>query len=116
MIRVEVDSANALGLQENLDPLIPKEFSLNQNYPNPFNPTTTIDFALATEGNVSLMVYDVMGRVVDNLVDKNLNSGFYSFGMNGVNLSSGMYFYRLTVTNSNSVSIFSETKKLVLMK
>jgi hypothetical protein len=116
MIRVEVDSANALGLQENLDSSIPGEFSLNQNYPNPFNPTTTIDFALATEGNVSLMVYDVMGREVDNLVDKNLRPGFYSFGMSGVNLSSGMYFYRLTVKNSNSVSIFSETKKLVLMK
>ena len=116
MIRVEVDSANVLGLQENLDPSIPKEFALNQNYPNPFNPTTTIEFAVASAGNVSLMVYDVRGRVVDNLVNQNLSPGLYSFGMSGANLSSGMYFYKLTVKNSSGFSIFSETKKLVLMK
>ena len=62
------------------------------------------------------MVYDVRGRVVDNLVNQNLSPGLYSFGMSGANLSSGMYFYKLTVKNSSGFSIFSETKKLVLMK
>ena len=116
MIRVEVDSANALGLHEDLDPALPKEFGLSQNYPNPFNPTTTIDFALAKSGNASIRIYDVRGRVVEKLVDKELSAGHYSFKFNGMSLSSGMYFYKLEVKNSNGFSIFAKTKKLVLMK
>ena len=116
MIRVEVDSANALGLQEDLSSSIPNEFGLSQNYPNPFNPNTQIDFALAETGNATLIIYDVRGRVVETLLEKRLSPGYYSFGFNGSNLSSGMYFYKLMVNNINGLSKFSETKKLVLMK
>ncbi len=94
------------------DEEIPTEFKLEQNYPNPFNPATTISYKIAKAGQVSLKVYDVLGREVAALVDEYQQAGAYNsqFAIVNYQLSSGVYFYRL---QSGS---FSETKKLVLLK
>jgi hypothetical protein len=89
---------------------IPTEFQLYQNYPNPFNPFTTIAFDLAQAGPVTLKIYDVMGREVAALVDKNLPAGKYQYKLNASNYASGVYFYHLTAGNWN------ETHKMVLAK
>jgi hypothetical protein len=88
----------------------PYEFFLHQNYPNPFNPTTQIGFRIADYGLVSLKVYDVLGREVATLVNEVKELGQYEVQFDANNLSSGVYFYRLTSGN------VSATQKLVLMK
>ncbi len=88
----------------------PTEFNLYQNYPNPFNPTTTITYQLPTAGNVSLKVFDVLGKEVAVLVDEYKNSGKYSVNFDAGNLSSGVYIY--TIKSGDLIS----SKKLMLMK
>jgi hypothetical protein len=90
---------------------IPTEFHLSQNYPNPFNPVTKISFDLPEDGNVKLIIYDMLGREVMKLVNNELKTaGRYRVEFNGVNLSSGVYFYRLEVNK------FVQTKRMVLIK
>ncbi|MBM4158860.1 MAG: T9SS type A sorting domain-containing protein [Ignavibacteria bacterium] len=88
----------------------PEEYILNQNYPNPFNPTTKINFALPKQGFVTMKVYDILGRVVRTLVNEYKNAGNYITEFDGTNLSSGVYFYKLTADN------FSNVKKMILIK
>jgi hypothetical protein len=98
----------------------PSAYSLSQNYPNPFNPSTTIKFALPFDSNVKLTIYNVTGQVVKVLTNGMLNAGehnvVFNFSGAGVNISSGIYFYTLEASATNSNSTFRETKKMVLMK
>ena len=94
---------------------IAESFKLSQNYPNPFNPTTKINFSLPVNGNVSLKVYDAIGKEVSNLVNGRLNSGSYTVDFNGSNLNSGVYFYKIVVSGENG-SVYSDMKKLMLVK
>jgi len=96
----------------------PVAFNLLQNYPNPFNPSTNIKFALPQDGLVTLKVYDIAGREVAQLI----NSQYYAVGIfsytldaNLLNLSSGVYLYKLDVSQDNN-SVYSEIKKMVLVK
>jgi len=86
------------------------KYAIAQNYPNPFNPSTNITFQIPTGGNVSLKVYDVLGKEVAVLIDEYKDAGRYSVNFNGSNLASGIYLYKLQAGN------FTSTKKLVLMK
>ncbi len=90
----------------------PKQFLLQQNYPNPFNPSTTINYQSPKAGNVTLKVYDVLGREVVTLVDEYRNAGSYNvqFTINNLQFSSGIYFYKLQAGD------FVETKKMILLK
>jgi hypothetical protein len=94
--------------------LSPKEFSLLQNYPNPFNPSTKIQYSLQKAGQVSLKVYNVLGKEVATLVNGQQEAGSYTVPFNNSNgilgMSSGVYFYRLQAGS------FVSTKKLILMK
>lgn len=90
--------------------LAPAQFTLEQNYPNPFNPSTTIRFAVKAKADVSLKVYDVLGKEVATLVNEQLNEGSYSATFNAQTLSTGLYFYTLRAGS------FSETKKMLLTK
>ncbi|MFA6542318.1 MAG: YCF48-related protein [Bacteroidota bacterium] len=85
-------------------------FSLSQNYPNPFNPSTTFHFTLAAAGNVTLTVFDVIGRETAVLVSEKLEAGEHSRVWNASDLPSGIYFYRM------QAGTYSETKKLLLLK
>ncbi len=97
---------------------LPKSFQLSQNYPNPFNPSTTIKYSIPSlktplsggSGLVTLKIYDILGREVETLVNKQQLPGNYEVTFNANGLPSGVYFYRLTAGN------FYETKKLLLLK
>jgi hypothetical protein len=87
-----------------------ESFTLMQNYPNPFNPATNIKFNVAKSGNVKIVIYDVIGREVQTLVNERSQEGTYVATFDGSALNSGVYYYRL---NANG---FSATRKMVLMK
>ncbi|MGE5458215.1 MAG: T9SS type A sorting domain-containing protein [Methanococcaceae archaeon] len=87
-----------------------REFSLKQNYPNPFNPATTISYSIPERSQVELKIFDMLGREVSVLVNKEQNAGEYKVQFDASNLPSGIYIYRL---QSGS---FSQTKKLILLK
>lgn len=89
---------------------LPKNFSLSQNYPNPFNPSTKIQYDLPKSTFVKLTVYDVLGKEVKILVNEKQNSGSYNVEFDGSNLTSGVYFYKLTAGD------FTAVRKFVLLK
>jgi len=105
------------GIVAGVNPIstVADKFSLSQNYPNPFNPVTNIKFALPTNGNVKLNVYNALGQQVQSLLNGNLNTGTYSVQFDGTKLNSGLYFYKLEL-NSNDGKYFSDVKKLMLVK
>ncbi len=90
-----------------------KDFTLEQNHPNPFNPTTTISYELTNETHVSLKVYDLIGREIATLVEENQPAGEYNVEFDASkysNLTSGIYFYKLTTEH------YSDVKKMILTK
>jgi hypothetical protein len=98
---------------------IPEEFKLYQNYPNPFNPVTKIKFSIPSnefsisqrgEGIVTLKIYNVQGKEIATLINESLQPGTYEVAFDGTNLSSGIYFYRITAGN------FVATKKMLVIK
>ncbi|MEP7146882.1 MAG: T9SS type A sorting domain-containing protein [bacterium] len=89
---------------------IPGGYSLEQNYPNPFNPVTKIVFALPKSGNISLKVFDSLGRVVKTLADELRSAGTYEEYFDASSLTSGVYSYKLI---AGSVTI---TRKMILIK
>lgn len=89
---------------------IPTDYKLEQNYPNPFNPSTTIKFSLPKTSDVKLQVIDVLGKVVETLVDEEVKAGNYKINFDASRLSSGVYYYTIK-TNS-----FKESKRMILLK
>jgi hypothetical protein len=89
---------------------LPESFQLYQNFPNPFNPSTTIKFDINQTSEIKLLIYDINGKLVSNLVDEKLNPGKYSVFFNKKDLPSGTYFYKLENQNSSIV------RKLLLLK
>ncbi|MBS4027752.1 MAG: tandem-95 repeat protein [Ignavibacteriales bacterium] len=95
---------------------VPEEVMLLQNYPNPFNPTTTIRFEVEGLGLVSLQVFDVLGREVATLLNNEaMEEGEHEIQFDASGLTSGVYFYRISVGQDGILS-YTETKKLLLMK
>ena len=95
--------------------ILPSAFKLEQNYPNPFNPSTTIRYILPKSCHVSLVVFDVLGRNVADLVNANQKAGAHEIvwngkGRDGLNLASGVYFYKLKGGG------YEEVKKLLLVR
>ncbi|MEK7263930.1 MAG: FG-GAP-like repeat-containing protein [Bacteroidota bacterium] len=91
----------------------PEEFTLEQNYPNPFNPQTAIGFSLLAVGNVTLKIYDMLGREVVTLLNNNvLEAGEHEIQFDASGLSSGVYFYRMVINGGE----FAKMKKLMLLK
>lgn len=88
----------------------PYGFNLKQNYPNPFNPRTSIEFSLEKESDVSLTIYDVLGKKVSTLIEKHALPGNHKVDFNGEKLSSGNYFYQLKADGMTT------TKKMSVIK
>jgi hypothetical protein len=96
---------------EKTENVIPQKFALENAYPNPFNPSTNIRFSLTKAGNISLRIYNVMGQLVNTVIDNMFkDKGDYQFNINMNKLSSGVYFYTL-IQGSQQI-----TKKMVLLK
>lgn len=93
----------------------PDNFSLGQNYPNPFNPITNIDFSIPSNGFVKLVLYDVLGKEVTVISNKELSRGSYTAQFDAGNLVSGVYFYSIEFSGENGIQ-YSDRKKLVLIK
>lgn len=89
---------------------IPNKFDLSQNYPNPFNPSTNIRYDIPKNSFVQLIVFDLLGRKIETLVNEKQTTGIYEVSFNGGNMTSGIYFYKLSADG------FSETKKMMLLK
>ncbi|HEX9911915.1 MAG TPA: T9SS type A sorting domain-containing protein [candidate division Zixibacteria bacterium] len=105
----------ALEVREVNTPSIPTVFSLSQNYPNPFNPKTLIRFTLPKDSWVNIEVYNILGQRVKTLVNEKLTAGvkeveWDSKGDNGLEVASGIYFYRIKADD------FSDIKKMVMLK
>ena len=95
---------------EEIESNVPTEVYLDQNYPNPFNPSTIIPYGVDTNTNVSLIVYDILGRKVKTLVNEIKNPGKYEVTFRADNLASGVYFYRLVTDSKNIVKRFTLIK------
>ncbi|MDP3832068.1 MAG: T9SS type A sorting domain-containing protein, partial [Ignavibacteriaceae bacterium] len=85
-------------------------FGIKQNYPNPFNPITNIEFTIPSSGLVKLTVFDVLGREIKNLINTYKEKGSYSVKFDASNLSSGIYFYQL------SLNKLVQTKSMIVTK
>ena len=102
-------TVSALSVNDKSESL-PNSYSLYQNYPNPFNPTTIIGYDISKLSHVRLIVYDILGRQVETLVNGEKSPGRYQAIFNANSLSSGAYFYRITTGD------FVATKTLMLVK
>lgn len=94
---------------------IPARFELLQNYPNPFNPETNISFTLPEDAKVVLSVYNVLGELVETLLNKDFSAGKQTIVFNASKYVSGVLFYKLTSTQKNGVSV-SSIKKMIITK
>ncbi|HVO74281.1 MAG TPA: T9SS type A sorting domain-containing protein [Ignavibacteriaceae bacterium] len=108
LIRYSGDPATGITNQEKTK--IPELYMLSQNYPNPFNPSTTIRYALPKESFVTLKIYDILGREVETLVNKENPAGTYEVRWNAGGFSTGVYFYQVKAGS------FVETRKMILIK
>jgi len=88
----------------------PTEFELSQNFPNPFNPTTNIQFSLPETGQVKLVVFNVIGEQVAELVNKNMEAGNHNVKFDASDLNSGIYFYKIEVNG------FVQIRKMMFVK
>ena len=94
---------------------LPEVFTLHQNYPNPFNPNTQIQYALPTDANVSIAIYDLVGRKIRTLVNEQVKAGYHFTLWNATNdmgspVSAGVYIYTITAND------FRDVKKMILLK
>lgn len=89
---------------------VPSKFALEQNYPNPFNPATTIKYSIPVSEFVRVKIYDVLGKEIATLVNREQAAGSYKVEFDGSRLASGIYLFKLQTNN------FVETKKMVLTK
>lgn len=97
---------------------LPKEYAMYQNYPNPFNPTTKIQYDLPKSSRVSLRVYNVIGQEVMTLVNEDKAAGRYVAELNGNNLPSGVYYYRIEAhqKEGGATNDFTTVRKFLLLK
>jgi len=109
---ISLDASDILSIDGDI---LPTQFALHQNYPNPFNPTTNIKYDLPNDEFVNIIIYDIMGRNIKQLVNKKQPAGYRSIRWDATNdfgepVSAGMYFYLIQAGN------FKQTKKMVLLK
>jgi len=115
---VETENTFAVDYYKNINRKInetPFEYSLSQNYPNPFNPVTSIKYTLKYDSQVTLMIYNILGQLVKELVNSYESKGFKEIFWDGTNnygnaVSSGVYFYKIYAGD------FIDQKKMVIIK
>ena len=95
---------------EDMEALLPSAFNLEQNYPNPFNASTEISFTLSKAADIDLSVYNMLGQKVAALASGMMDAGYHSVNWNASDVTSGIYFYRLTAGDN------CEVRKMTLLK
>ena len=105
-----LDTVGLIGIHK-ISLNVPKDYRLYQNYPNPFNPSTNINFDIGKKSFVSITIYNLLGQVVTKLVNENMVPGSYKTNYNASNISSGVYFYTLSIDGANI-----DTKKMIFLK
>jgi len=90
--------------------LLPTEFTLSPAYPNPFNPVTMLSFALPVISNVLLYMYDINGRLINELINSNMDAGYHSLVWDANSYTGGVYFVKMVAGE------FVNTQKLMLVK
>jgi hypothetical protein len=93
-----------------------RDYILYQNYPNPFNPSTTISYELKERAYVKLMVYDIKGELITVLVNKEQQAGYYETEFQAKDLPSGIYVYRIEVIGEGRIPVYSDMKKMVVLR
>ena len=101
---------NYIGIEEEGNDILPTAFAFDTPYPNPANRYTTIEYAVPEVSNVKIQLYDVTGRLIESLVDGQLDPGYYQLRINTNNLASGIYFCSMETTE------FEKVKKIILAK
>lgn len=107
---IKASISGLVGIATQSNNVVPEKFSLYQNYPNPFNPSTAINFDIPKRGNIKLEIFDLSGKLIEELLNEEKTAGTYSVNFNAENLSSGVYIYKLTGTE------FSQIRKMMLIK
>ncbi|MEO6695827.1 MAG: T9SS type A sorting domain-containing protein, partial [Ignavibacteria bacterium] len=117
IVNKELTEGEDITIYENIDDftlieqgMLPKAYQLSQNYPNPFNPTTTIEFQIPKDGFTKMTLYNVLGKEVQTLFNKFTTAGTYKVNLNGSDLSSGLYFYKI------ESGVFTNIKRMILIK
>ncbi len=105
-----------VGIQEPPAQLLPKEFALMHNYPNPFNPVTTLPFALPERSDVTIEVYNILGARVATVMQATKPAGYHKVQWQPNNLSSGIYFFRISAHGLSTGKQFHDVQKMILMK
>jgi len=86
------------------------KYDLAQNFPNPYNPSTLIIYSIAAQSNVTIKIYNVLGKLITTLVNENKEAGNYQVSYNAAGIGNGVYFYKIQAGN------FASTKKMLLLK
>jgi alpha-N-arabinofuranosidase len=110
VVRLEMDVENTVTSIADGDSDLPRKVGLGQNYPNPFNPTTTIPYTLPSATNVKIEVFNVMGQRVTTLLDRRQQAGHHSVSWNAENMSSGVYYYKLTTGGETRIQSMTLVK------
>jgi len=108
--RINAVTGNSIVTDVELNEFVPQAATLFPNYPNPFNPSTVINYSVPKQGNVTIIVYDALGREVRTLINEEKAAGSYTTEFNAANLSSGIYYYQIRADE------FIQTKKMVLLR
>jgi hypothetical protein len=108
--QTDFDGSNVYSKEIEVNTKVPESFSVAQNYPNPFNPSTTIEYSIAKISQVSIKIYDVLGKELQTLVKASQEAGTYKVTWNANNYGNGIYFYKVEAGN------LSKTGKMILMK
>lgn len=116
ILTVTIGGAKAAATKNNsTTKSLPKDYELMQNYPNPFNPSTVISYSIPEAAEVEISIYDELGRRVKELENNFEEAGYHNINFNASNLSSGIYFYRITAKSGDKI-LFSKTNEMILMK
>jgi hypothetical protein len=110
LLQVAIEEVGGLVSAEYPESGMPQDYQLAQNYPNPFNPSTTIEYSLPEQADVSIKIYDALGNELEVLFSGNKSAGTHRLNWNASDYASGIYFYRM------NTSTFTQVRKMLLLK
>lgn len=114
--QIDFDGSEKYSPEVEISTVTVHSYSLSQNYPNPFNPLTVISYSIPTESKVNIKIYNLMGQLVNELVNGTKNEGAYEIRFDASAYSSGIYFYTINADALNGCDSYTSTRKMILIK